>query len=161
MAGMHRPLPPRSSTPRLLALLALPLLAACTAEGPGGDLPGGEDRQPFNGIGVDERLLFTGTEPFWGGEVEGDTLRYSTPQDEQSDQQGQSITVSRFAGRGGLSFSGALDGRSFDMAVPPAACSDGMSDRTYPYVVTLRIGEDMREGCGWTERQPFTGPSQP
>jgi uncharacterized membrane protein len=147
----------RISLLRLPVLLALPLLAACTGEGADGNLPGGDDTQPFNGIAADERLHFTGTEPFWGGEVEGETLVYSTP----DNPEGQSIEVSRFAGRGGLSYSGTIDGRSFDMAVTPAECSDGMSDRTYPFVLTLQIGEEAREGCGWTESQPFTGPEQP
>ena len=56
------------------------------------------------------------------------------------DQRLEGPSPSRFAGRGGLSYSGTIDGRSFDMAVTPAECSDGMSDRTYPFVVTLRIG---------------------
>ena len=47
------------------------------------------------------------------------------------------------------------------MTVTPGACSDGMSDRTYPYTVTLKIGDDTREGCAWTDAQPFEGPEAP
>jgi uncharacterized membrane protein len=60
-----------------------------------------------------------------------------------------------------LSFSGELAGASFEMTVTPLECSDGMSDRTYPFTVTLEIGEDLRKGCGWTEREPFEGPAAP
>jgi len=65
--------------------------------------------------------------------------------------------VSRFAGRGGLSFSGEMNGEALTLAVTPGACSDGMSDRTYPFVVTLRIGDDLRNGCGWTKTHPWSG----
>lgn len=100
-------------------------------------------------------MHFTGTEPFWSGEVVRNRLTYATPED----QQGKTVTVSRFAGRGGLSFSGELEGKPLTLAVTPAACSDGMSDRKYPFAVTLRLGEDVHQGCGWTERQPRTGPA--
>ena len=50
-----------------------------------------------------------------------------------------------------------LDGARFDMTVTPGECSDGMSDRTYPYTVTLAIGQQTRLGCGWTDAEPATG----
>ena len=149
------------------------LLAACqsgasdapAAEGeeageaaPAAEIPGDADETaPFSGIADDEVLRFTGTEPFWGGEVDGRTLTYTTPEN----QAGTVILVERFAGRGGLSFSGLLDGAEFDMMVTPLECSDGMSDRTYPFTVTLEIGEDKRNGCAWSEQHPFEGPENP
>ena len=69
--------------------------------------------------------------------------------------------VERFAGRGGISFSGELDGAELEMMVTPLACSDGMSDRAYPFTATLKLGEETRKGCAWTERQPFSGPDHP
>ena len=121
-------------------------------------IPGAaEDTAPYAGIAEDEALKFTGTEPFWGGEVDGKTLTYQTPEN----QDGEVIAVERFAGRGGIAFSGLLDGADFDMTVTPLECSDGMSDRTYPFTVTLEIGEETRNGCGWTERQRFEGPEHP
>ena len=65
--------------------------------------------------------------------------------------------VERFAGRGGLSFSGAVQGARADIALSPADCSDGMSDRTYPFGVTVQLGEQVLSGCGWTDSQPYTG----
>ena len=47
------------------------------------------------------------------------------------------------------------------MTVTRLACSDGMSDRTYPFTVTLEIGDDKRNGCAWSERHPFEGPEHP
>ncbi len=141
---------------RLAPLLPI-ALAACQ---PGGDanVPGdSSDASPYSGIAEDEILKFGGTEPFWGGEVVGGTLVYTTP----DDMAGTSIAVERFAGRGGLALSGVMHGETFDMMVTEGDCSDGMSDRTYPFVVTLKIGENDLQGCGWTEARPFDGPESP
>jgi uncharacterized membrane protein len=56
---------------------------------------------------------------------------------------------------------GELGGQDLEMMVTELGCSDGMSDRTYPFTVTLKIGDETRNGCGWTERQPFGGPAHP
>ncbi len=135
------------------------LLAACQPQSAGdADLPGNTDStQPYSGIAEDETLRFIGTEPFWGGDVTGGSLTYSTPED----QDGETIAVERFAGRGGLSFHGALGGAPFEMMVTELDCSDGMSDRTYPFTVTLMIGENARNGCAWSETRPFDGPETP
>jgi len=100
---------------------------------------------------------FTGTEPFWSGEVLAKALRYSTPEN----QDGAMVAVDRFAGRNGISFSGQLNDKPFVLAVTPGKCRDGMSDRRYPFVVTLQVEGRQREGCAWTDKQPFTGPKQP
>ena len=137
----------------VLALALVP--AACHSHT---DVPGdGSDHRPFAEIAASEVLHFTGTEPFWGGQASGGTLTYTTP--EQPD--GQAIAVERFAGRGGLSFSGTLDGKSLDMTVTPAECSDGMSDRRYPYAAMLRLGNEVRQGCAWSDAHPFKGPEKP
>ncbi len=39
------------------------------------------ETQASSGIRADETVRFTGTEPFWGGQVAGPTLTYSTPED--------------------------------------------------------------------------------
>ena len=148
--------------PTLLAV-ATAVLAGCSPaaqDGEPGDahVPGdAASSQPYDGIKPDELLRFSGTEPFWGGRVSGGTLTYSTPENPD----GETVAVERFAGRGGVSFSGKLSGGAFEMMVTPLACSDGMSDRTYPFTVTLKLGEELRNGCGWTDRQPFEGPERP
>ncbi len=106
----------------------------------------------YSGIGANETIYFGGNEPFWGGETSGDTLLYTTPENSG----GTTISVRRFSGNNGLGVAGSLDGETFDMVVTPGACFDTMADRAYPFVVTLMLGEELREGCGWTERQPFT-----
>ena len=125
--------------------LALALVACSGGEG---SVPGDtSDTQPFAEIAEDAHLRFTGTEPFWGGEVKGGTLTWYTPENIA----GSSIPVARFAGRGGLSFSGELAGQSFDMTITPGECSDAMSDVTYPYVATVQLGEEVLYGCSWDD----------
>lgn len=155
----------RPIVPPLVA--ACLLLSACQAgesetqagaEATDGAVPGDTaETAPYSEIAEDELLRFLGNEPFWGGEVSGKTLIYKTPED----QDGTVIEVERFAGRGGIAFSGLLDGAEFEMTVTPLECSDGMSDRTYPFTVTLEIGEDQRNGCAWSEQHPFEGPANP
>jgi len=146
-AGMmtHRPLR------RAAACLSLIVLAACQGSTEPDQVP------RFDGIGAEEVIRFTGTEPFWGGKVEGSMLTYTTPEN----LEGEVITVERFAGNHGIGLSGKLGEAAFDMTVTPGECSDGMSDRVYPYTVTLSVGGEVREGCGWTDRQPFSGPEAP
>ena len=154
----------------VFAALAASHLAACQSEASDPAQPAGAPEQigdaaipdpssteTYDGIGPGETLHFTGTEPFWGGEVSGGTLRYTTP----DDQDGTDIAVERFAGRGGISFSGEHAGAPFEMMVTPLECSDGMSDRTYAFTVTLEVGEETRRGCGWTDARPFEGPKAP
>jgi len=139
------------------AALALAALAACQS-GKDTSVPGDSaDTRPFSGIAPDETLQLTGTEPFWGGQVSGNTMTYTTPENFDGD----TIPVKRFAGRGGLSFSGTFDEQPVDMTITPGECSDAMSDRTYPFVVTLRLGDETRKGCAWSEDHPFTGPLNP
>lgn len=136
------------------AAFAATLLAACQA-GDGGTASGPIDA--YSDIKAEDTVKFTGTEPFWGGEVAGGQLLYSTPENMDGDR----IAVERFAGNSGVSYTGSLGGNRFDMMVTEGDCSDGMSDRTYPFTVTLMIGEEQRRGCAWTEARPFTGPANP
>lgn len=158
LAGLRAGPYPARVMPRF-ALFPVPvlLLAACQPPGAGTAVPGDtSDTRPYAGIAPEEVLHFTGTEPFWGGEVAGGVLTYATPENPQ----GAAIAVERFAGRAGLSFSGTLDGEALDMTVTQGSCSDGMSDRRYPFVVTLRLGGAMRSGCAWSDAHPFSGPPQ-
>lgn len=135
-------------------------LAACDSRPTGGSgvTPGdASETEPYTGIAAEETVQFTGTEPFWGGEATGARLTYATPEDID----GTTIAIERFAGRNGLSLSGELDGAPFDMAITPGECSDGMSDRTYPFTVTLQVRGEQRNGCAWTKRNSFTGPEHP
>lgn len=118
---------------------------------------GGSEEAPgevptFDEVSESEVITALGNEPFWNAEIEADTLTYSTPENIA----GQVITVTRFAGNGGLGFSGELNGEPFNLAVTPGECSDTMSDRSYPFTATLTIGDELRNGCAYTDIQMFT-----
>ena len=145
---------------RVLPVALSFLLVACNGHGGARDATSpadGAKPRAYAGIAADDTLRFTGTEPFWGGRVTGTALTYETPENPK----GVAISVRRFSGNNGLSFSGALAGAPVDMAVTEAPCSDGMSDRIYPFSVTLRLGAEMRQGCGWTDRRTFKGLEKP
>lgn len=119
---------------------------------------GGSEEAPgevpaFDEISESEVITALGNEPFWNAVIEADTLTYSTPENIG----GQVITVTRFSGNGGLGISGDLNGEPLNLAVTPGECSDTMSDRSYPFTVTLTIGAELRNGCAYTDIQMFTG----
>jgi uncharacterized membrane protein len=140
------------------AILPVAMAACHSGGGAGGAVPGDRsDTRPFAQIEPGDAIHVTGTEPFWGGDVTAQVFAYKTAEQPE----GRRVTVARFAGRGGLSFSGMLEDRDLTLAITPGACSDGMSDRAYQLVATLRVGEEIRTGCAWTDAMPYTGPKAP
>lgn len=127
--------------------------AACTPDSGTID-PQGET---FNAVAPEDVVFLTGTEPFWGITIEGGQARYANPQHPE----GWEFAVARFAGNNGLGFSGTMDGMAVTITLTPGQCSDAMSDRTYPYVATITLGEETLRGCGYTSSQPFTGDAAP
>ncbi|MEE4207596.1 MAG: hypothetical protein V2I39_14975 [Erythrobacter sp.] len=143
--------------PVCAALVAGLALAACAGEG--GDAIS-RDTEPFAGIGEDEVIEVTGNEPFWGMTIDQSqgAAAYSTPENID----GTRFEVARFAGNNGLGFTGTLDGgEAVTVTITPGECSDGMTDRTYPFTATAEIGERDLRGCAFTDSQGFTGPEAP
>lgn len=137
-----------------LVLVCAPLAAGCQP------VPEGQATAPqkaFEAIGMDETIRLVGTEPFWGGTVTRGSFLYTSIEN----QAGEAIAVKRFAGNSGLGFSGTRGGKPLDLTITRGTCSDGMSERNYPYTATLRFGTEQRSGCAWTDREPFTGPTNP
>ena len=134
-----------------VGLTLVAVLAGCNASGEAERVP------QFTDIGRAETIQLTGTEPFWGGSISGDQFRYRTI----DDQDGVDIAVDRFTGNSGLGFSGELEGEPIDLTITRGACSDGMSDRRYPFHATLKTGAEVRQGCAWTDQRPFEGPEAP
>lgn len=142
----------------VLGAIALALaLVGCSQ--PTGEIS--QDAVSFDGISPDASIRLSGTEPFWGLSIEpvgdGYEARYITP----DNIDGSVFPVARFAGNNGLGFSGELNGAQMQVTVTPGDCSDGMSDRTYPYVATIALGDDLLEGCGHTSDEPFSGDEMP
>jgi uncharacterized membrane protein len=90
-------------------------------------------------------LRAIGTEPFWNAQIEGRCVTYTHPED----QKGTRIWTKYTAGSGGGgTWSGALEGRLFELTIrPQAACSDGMSDRRYAFAAELKVWGEVRRGC--------------
>jgi len=126
-------------------------LASC---GAGNDEP---MQNSFDGIGPKETIYLTGTEPFWNMKISAESLTYFTPENPA----GRKAAVARFAGNGGLGVNGTLGGEALIIAVTPGDCSDGMSDRTYPFTATVGLGEATLLGCGYTDVTGFTGDVSP
>ena len=138
-------------------LAPLALLAACAppadeqAKGPAGDQP----RQPAalpNGSQseslIPAQFKALGTEPFWAITATGSgtnwTLRYSTPENTE----GTIIAVEDEAVQPRLRrISGTLDDRPITIELVVGQCSDGMSDREYPYTVQVELPDRTVEGC--------------
>jgi uncharacterized membrane protein len=89
-------------------------------------------------------LRAIGTEPFWGAQVEGRCVTYSTPED----QTGTRIWTRFNPGPDGGVWVGSLDGKPFKLVTRlRQSCSDGMSDRKYPMDAMLIVRGEERIGC--------------
>lgn len=91
-----------------------------------------------------ETLRLLGTEPFWSAVIASSALTWTEPGMERDGLKAP-VILSRLGPD--LSISGRLDGRSFQATVTPGPCSDGMSDRSYPYSARVIWGERLFTGC--------------
>ena len=89
-------------------------------------------------------LRALGTEPFWGAEVEGRCVTYTTPEDQKGTRIWTRYTATADGGR----WSGSLGGRTFELVTRKQAdCSDGMSDNKFPMAAELMVNGEQRKGC--------------
>ena len=141
------------ATRLFVSLLCAPLLlTGCSQdEGPSANI------EPYDGIAEIEQITLLGNEPFWNIKIAGETATFSSP----DDLDGTEFAVTRFAGNNGLGFSGELQGQAMQIAVTPGSCSDGMSDRDYPFAATIAWGDRSLKGCAYTDHQPFSGDEAP
>jgi uncharacterized membrane protein len=84
-----------------------------------------------------------GTEPFWGGTLTGTSLVYTTP----DNQTGETVPVTVVLAADRETYTGSLDGQPVIVTLTKAACSDGMSDRNYPYTAVVQVKGETRQGC--------------
>jgi uncharacterized membrane protein len=93
------------------------------------------------------RFTALGTEPFWSAEVDGAILVYKTPEN----QAGTNVAITRqVLGETTLisgTLGGTLGGKPLILSVRTARCSDGMSDREYPFAVARAIAGEVAQGC--------------
>jgi uncharacterized membrane protein len=84
-----------------------------------------------------------GTEPFWGARVDGDTLVFTTPED----QAGRTMHGRRVPSLVGFVYVGKDGDTDFNLDIRPGECSDGMSDNRYEYVSNFIYGKTTYKGC--------------
>jgi uncharacterized membrane protein len=75
--------------------------------------------------------------------VTGNAARYSTP--EIPEELARDVVRSTSGER--ETVSGRFGQVPFALTVHPERCSDGMSDRIYPFTARLRIGDHELRGC--------------
>lgn len=90
-----------------------------------------------------DKLKALGTEPFWSLAIDGGAVAYSTAERPTP----VTASVARIEQGDGLELAGTIGGRPINVRVVPETCSDGMSDRSYPYAVTVAIGTERLRGC--------------
>ncbi|MDJ0979783.1 MAG: hypothetical protein QNI87_14760 [Erythrobacter sp.] len=140
--------------------LIVSLFASAAACGPTDGID--DDGAIYDGVAPGAEIRVTGTEPFFAfaiepGEGSDFAVRYTNPETPD----GIEFIAGRFAGNNGISFSGELEGKAVQIAITPGECSDGMSDRVYPFTATVAFGEETLLGCAYTSEAPFAGPQSP
>lgn len=89
-------------------------------------------------------LRVVGTEPFWGVQLDGDALTFTTP----ADQVGLQMRGARTeVPGGGFDISGYSGEQAFSLRIRPGDCSDGMSDTAFTLSAEFHIGESTYRGC--------------
>ena len=92
-----------------------------------------------------EVIRASGTEPFWSADISKESVTYTTPENLGSG--GVTASISRADGAENVKFTATIDGQVLDILVTPGSCSDGMSDKVYPWTVERTLGEETVSGC--------------
>lgn len=88
-------------------------------------------------------LDLRGTEPFWALEIRAGGLKLSRP--DHSD-----VTAPNPGGQMAgdkANWTTTVGGQPLVVTLSAAACSDGMSDLTYPLTAEVKLGERVLKGC--------------
>jgi len=149
--------------PIAFAMLTASVLAvaACSPEAPGGgeavppadappaaaQAPGEPQPTQATDPAVPFRQDFTllGTEPFWNLQVKGATMVLSQPDPIPTVTATNAVLA---ATSGKAVWTGQTGAAPMVVTMTAGACSDGMSDRAYPYSAEVQVGELVLKGCG-------------
>ncbi len=135
---------------------AAALLAACEPEAPGGgaapppaDAPAAKSsdtaRKPDATAPASEQdIVAIGTEPFWRLDVKSGELVLTRP-----DSAVVRVYPDDFSAGGGTGvWTGQAGDQTLVARLTHERCSDGMSDRVYPYRAEVTLGDLTLKGCG-------------
>ena len=131
---------------RALALLApLLVLTACSqGEDPSPAPAPAEPELTLGGVNLNEPLRALGTEPFWAVNIGDQGLVYSGVDrpEQTAPNDGPQVAGTTAMWRGQTE-----QGQALSVTLIETACSDGMSDRTYPLTARVEIGAEVLNGC--------------
>ena len=148
LAAMDLNLSPRTGA-RLFALAALALLSACTPPPPYGPPP------PGAGPTFVYPMRLVGTEPFWGATISETRITLSgVDRPETSFPAGER----RVTGAGASWSTRSPTGTTLHVDLVRETCSDGMSDRVYPFRAAVHYGAETLNGCAMSEAEFMSGP---
>lgn len=101
----------------------------------------------LNGIALDQPLKARGNEPFWGVDITADTLRYSGADRQElvAIHDGPLVQGTLATWRGTTP-----EGQTLVLTLIATECSDTMSDRIYPLIARLEVGDESLNGCAAT-----------
>lgn len=89
---------------------------------------------------IPEGLVCGGTEPFWALGLYGEEARYSHPVDGDTDFTFDSLSVAEGRlGSPALITVATEDGQVIEATLSGAECTDGMSDRSYGWTITMQL----------------------
>lgn len=146
-------------TPRAALALALAAaLAACqpaardqrTATAPAADAPA-EPAEPASAPASTlsaeyaVALDLNGTEPFWAMKIRRDAMSLERP--ERSPVMAPNPGARIEAGEAVWHTSAVGDGGALRVTLKPGNCSNGMSDKEFPYQATVEFGGERLMGC--------------
>lgn len=131
-------------------LVAVLSLAACEqppaveAGTPAQEEPDAPASNTLADVDLDGNVRVTGTEPFWGIDIAGETIVFSgVDLPEQTGPRSPAVVQGTVA-----TWTTTTDaGNEMTITVTATDCSDGMSDRTYPLTAQVNIGVEVFNGC--------------
>lgn len=91
-------------------------------------------------------LDLAGTEPFWAVQIRPSGISFSGPDRPSLTGANQGPAASD----GGAVWRLTAGGTPLTIRLRRETCSDGMSDRVYPFAATVTVGDEVLKGCGAT-----------
>ncbi len=100
-------------------------------------------------------LQASGTEPFWGVLVDGGRLTYTTPETMDRPRMFEGTAALK---DDVLTVQGGEGEDAFVLTIRRGACSDGMSDLSYPFTSAFVLGKQTFKGCARDPSVPVEAP---
>ena len=89
-------------------------------------------------------LNLNGTEPFWAVKIRGTGIALTRPDAPERDF----ANAAKAEANGEATWTANDAGGSIVVKLSAGSCSDGMSDKTYPYSAVVTLGAETLKGCG-------------